>query len=390
MAYDDRSHSEDFWVERAAQTTGLETIGRHLRRLIGADTADRRPDYGPYLLVMTLVSVDIFVLPVIGYLQTGRYLTLANPAELLILPAWLIVTWSLLRLRRLYWRTVETLPDPDPEISSVSETSRRHIQPIIRRLIPSGAGTSFETIFPTHQKVGLLLLGWGYHVGWILTDPSAGSYVMATAGELVAILKFGVIIPLFYYPIGVEFLTMFLAIHILLPYRISRQGLIDFEDMYGYGGLRSVGHLSRSSTVHFFGLLSLYAGFLTIAKGVSTNEIAHQAFILTGTFVGAVLFFIPVVWVGFHMQSLKYAKINAIVDQTKMLGPDNHAFPETRVASPTDAIEYTHEYVRLSVVKEMKDYPIDVFALRDFFYALPIPFAINVLTAYLQNNLLTF
>jgi|GEM_PF-2578256 len=388
MAYDGRRHSEDFWVERAALATGLETIGEHLWRLTGADTADQSADYGPYLLVTVLVSIDIFVLPAIGYLQTGRYLTLANPAELLILPAWLLVTWSILRLRRLYWQTVNTLPDPDTEISSVSETSRQRIQPIIGRLFPSEEGKSFKTVFPTRQKIGLLLLGWGYHVSWILTDPTAGSYVVATAGEIVAVLKFGVVIPLFYYPIGVELLAMILTIHVLLPYRISSQGLIDFEDMYGYGGLRSVGNLSRSSTVHFLGLLSLYAGFLTLTRGVSTTEIAHRAFIIAGTLIGVVLFFVPVLWVGFHMQSLKYAKIKAIVDQTKTLGPDDHTFPETRADSPTDAIEYTHEHVRLSVVKEMKDYPVDIFALRDFLYALPIPFAINVVTAYLQANLL--
>lgn len=390
MAYNDGSHSADFWVERVALATGLETVGERLWQLVGTNTDNQEANYGPYLLVTVLVSLDIFVLPAIGYLQTGRYLTLANPAELVILPAWLLVTWSILRLRRLYWRTVETLPDPDPDISSVSETSRQRIQPIIGRVFPSEQGEAFETVFPRRQKIGLLVLGWGYHVGWILTDPTAGSYVVATAGELVAVLKFGVIIPLFYYPIGVEFLTMFLAIHLLLPYRICNQGLIDFEDMYGYGGLRSVGNLSRSSTVHFFGLLSLYAAFLTLTRGVSTAEIAHQAFIIAGTLAGVVLFFVPILWVGFHMQSLKYAKIKAIVDKTKMLGPDDHTFPETEVASPTDAIRYTHEHTRLSVVREMKDYPIDVFALRDFCYALPIPFAVNIVTAYLQTNLLPF
>lgn len=390
MAYDDRSQSEDFWVERAALATGLDSIGAHLWRLAGADTDDQRTGYGPYILVTILVSIDIFLLPAIGYLQTAQYLTLANPAELLLLPAWLLVTWSILRLRRLHNQTVADLPDPDPDVESRTGASGQRLQPIIDRLFPSDDEKSFQSVFPIRQKVALLLLGWGYHVGWILTDPTAGRYVAATAGELVAVLKFGVVIPLFYYPLGVELLTMFLAIHVLLPYRISTQDLIDFEDMYGYGGLRPVGELSRSSTIHFLGLLSLYAGFLTVTKGVSTAELAHQAFILTGTLVGVVLFFIPILWVGFHMQSLKYAKIEAIVEQTKSIGADGCTFPETQADSFTDAITYTHEYVRLSVVREMKHYPMDVFALRDFVSALPLPFVLNVVTAYLQNNFLTF
>lgn len=389
MAVGGGEFGDRFWLERAATATGFDALGA---RMFGRDRPDGDVGYGPYLLVTVLATIDVLILPALGYVQTGSFITLENPGDLVILPTWLLVTWSILKLKRRYHETVaelDDLPETDEEVDVSGTDSRGRVQPIVGLLFPDQDGQSFDPIFPTRQKVLLLLLGWAYHVSWFLTDPTAGDYVVATSGELVAALKFGVVYPLFYYPIGVEFLTLFLSIHLLLPYRITQQNRIDFSDPHGFGGLRPVGNLARSSAVHYLLLLSLYVGFVSLAKGVTTGEAAHMTLIVAGTAIGIVLFFVPVLWVGFHMQSLKHAKINAIAERVEELGSDDHAFPETRAESTSDASVYTHEYARLSVVKEMNDYPVDIFAVRDFVYALPAPFIINLVTTYVTNNVLT-
>jgi len=338
------------------------------------------PRLALYLFVGTLVSIDVFFLDFVGYLQTGRFLFAEQPGEWILLPGWLLVVWIILRLRRLYESTIQNLPEQsDPDISAIETDRQTWTDDLLAWLGVSKTAAdkehaNLESMYSRRLTVAILLAGWLFHFSWWVFDPAAGQTVTQIAGREVALAKFFGVYPIFYYPIGAEFVSLYIGIHALTPFKIRRARLIDFTDPHGFGGLQSVGNLLKHSTISYFLLLSLFASFLTLARGTGVTNPFNLSFIVGGSVFGIALFYAPVYWLHVHMSTAKNEKIDAIAREIRTAGTDDRMFPNTQADSTSTVLEYTHDHIRLTRVENTKEFPTNLSMIQKVMFSLVLPY----------------
>ncbi|MUV60670.1 hypothetical protein [Halobacterium sp. CBA1126] len=386
------SEYRDTWLEAAARATRADRLGSRINETFGPEQGGW-PDVevGAFVLMTAVVVVFGLLLPFYGYFQTGSFLPLAELNYVLLLPGWELVVWSTFRLRRLYADAVNRLPgSADIKSRDATEELGDLYRSLTVRFAPGeSTGGQFFPIFPQEGKVALLLAGVGYHFTWLFTDPTAGAAVRAHAGEFVMWVQMYVLVPFVFYPIGAELLAMLLGAAFLLPVRIRRAELINFQDPTGYGELKPVGTLSREASLHYLLVLSTFFAWVAIGDGQSVWDPAQLLLLLSGIVLGLVLFVWPIVQVGSHMKRMKARKLAAIHETMASIGQDDQRFPDARSTSSEEITRYLQEYARMSTVRDMHDYPVDVAAVQSVMLALPTPLLVNLFTTYLTSRVVT-
>ncbi|WP_338729342.1 hypothetical protein [Haladaptatus sp. DJG-WS-42] len=360
------------WIRWFARKTKCDRVAT---RLFGETT------YGPFLFILLIVLLDGPLLSLVGAIQTSEVLLAENPGEWVLLLAWPFVVWLILRLETRYADTVAELPETERDLLTGPAPTRNRVLAFLGVPVSasSKAEANLDTIAPSKVKIGALTCGLLFHGSWLLFDPGAGQFVTETAGPLVATVKFYGIYPLIYYPLGAEFLALYLGIHVILPFKIRQARLFDFSDPQGFAGLEPAGELVKSTSNYFLLLVTIFAVFQTVARGTGLSNAFPTTLIVAGMGVGLVLFFAPVFWLNAYMQEAKRQKIEAIATQIRASGPDDEMFPYKKLGTPENAGEYTHRFIQLQRVEHTNEYPVDFSILQEFLLALVLPYALSKL-----------
>lgn len=378
---------ERLWIEIIAKETNLETLGK---KVFG------RPGLGPYLVVLALYLFDALFLQYFVYLHSGFIGPIENPITLVILPAWLFAVWVARRLKFRYHDVVEQLPEPDPVIVKDKETSARTDRLLQAVGVPYESGTvspaAFDRTIPKRLRVLVFAVAVLVHflwlIGTVVYTPANWAWMLETWGRPITYLRMGLVLPFGYYIIVSELVSMFLAVHFVLPGEIIGSGRLNFGDPLGYAGLRPVGRLIKRSTVYYVIGLSTFGTFFTFNNAVLNPTIPFLLTII-GTALATLMFFGPVYWLHRYMKAAKEAKMEDIAGTVRERGPDTDdgMFPETFVETPDHVSEYTHEYIRMRKVEDTAEYPVDVAIVQEVLLILILPFLAHVSSIYVFEHL---
>ncbi|MFB6103738.1 MAG: hypothetical protein ABEJ57_01450 [Halobacteriaceae archaeon] len=381
------ARSERLWIERIADALGLEALGRRMTGLDGL---------GIYLLVLVLWGLDSGVLGYFAYRHSGFLWITENPISGIALPGYLFVVWAARRLKRRYHSVTDSLPTADDVVADhqmgVGWTDRLLRAVGVPYTDEGIADQAFDRSIPPRLRAIVFAVALLFHVTWVGLSlryaPENWTFMLETWGLPITLIRQGLIIPFGYYLISSELVSMVLAVHVVLPFEIRSSGRIDFEDPYGYAGLRPVGGLVKSSTLYYVVGLSFFAVFFTFSEGVRNQTIA-STLTLIGTGLAIVLFVAPVYWLHRYMRAAKEAKIETIAGTVREIGPDNddRMFPDTHVETPDHADEYTHEYIRLQQVQSTAEYPVDIAILQETIFVLVLPYLAHISSIFVFEHL---
>lgn len=365
-----------FWIERVSSTLGFDYF-----------STDNR-NYGPAVLLGVTALIDVFVLSLARSPESGR-LFINNPGAVPLILGWPLVVLVMMRLRDDYVSVVDSLPDPIHLPEGEYDRPRSVSIALLDRIgLISTEDGGFYPIFPNRHKVGIWILAAGFfHLLWITFEPPGG--VVSPESQLFPFqwaLKFYVFIPLTYYVGATEFVSLFLGIHLLLPFRIRQAELIDFDDHLLYGGLRPVGKLLRTSAIAYLLLVSLLIAFLVQPGGVELSARFPLFIVSSATVFGALLFFAPIWWIHRHMKSAKESKIHSIAQHIRgEFPPDDELITNIDFEDLEEPLQYGHEYRRLTHVENMHEYPVDISLIQEFLLILLLPYFASISSTVVVN-----
>ncbi|SDX88073.1 hypothetical protein [Halobellus clavatus] len=369
----------DLWIERGSASFGFDRLSA---RLFDSTRA------GPYLLIGAVVLVHLPLLSVVGWLQTGVLSIAVNPGEVFQVIAWPAVVWITLRTKATYETAINDLPDaddPDTEALDLEGSiSERLLDLIGIPAAPSGkANAGLEVLAHARVRYAVLSIGLALYGVQLLTN-FAGLVgpVAALTGRPVALVRFTVVIPFVLYPIGAEFLTVVIGALVVLPFKIERASLIDFSDPHGFAGLSPAGTLFKNVAVSYFILLTLFALFQTVATGTSPTDLSSSVLLLTGVALGVALFVGPMARIKSYLASAKAAKIDALAEAVRRVGSTDELFPYAEPESIDDTSQYTYNHIRMQRVQSTSELPLNFGMLREFLFALFLPYASSVVFEY--------
>lgn len=376
---------DDIWIERIPRRLGFDSLSD---RLTGSTK------WAPYAFIITAIGIHLPLLSVVGWLRTGTLSIEANPGELFQILAWPAVVWILIRTKRKYATTIADLPDAIDEDVRTLDVGSGTFGWLLSLLgvprDPTGkADARIGEIAPSKVRYGLLCAGWAFY-GWqLITDPSGlVGPVAEMTGPIVATIRFYLIIPLVLYPIGVEFLTVIVGALVLLPFKIRRARLVDFSDPHGFAGLAPSGEMFKSVAVSYFVLLTVFMMFQTVAVGASPTDQFSLVLLVAGLLVGLVLFFGPMLWVKSFVATAKEAKIEALADRSREVGPTEDIFPYAEPESVDDANQYTYNHIRMQRVEMTSEFPTDFAMIQEVLFALLLPYVTSLAFDFALQNAL--
>lgn len=379
--------TNQLWIERVSTALRFDELGSALFD---------RSGLGPYLFILVIMFVDIPILSTLRYLETGYHPFLANPGVILIPIGLLYGIWGARRLRNQFEEAVEESVIKDGVTDRFPKTLSVPWRWLLRLGTHHGdtevGREQLEEIISLRFKVLLLLVGWGIHLSWILLNPNALPLIIDVEGPVIGPIKFFFIIPLFYYPIGVEFIATYIGIIILLPLKIRSTGLINFQDPLDFGGLQPIGDLIQSATLYYFLGATAYILLSALPTLVGKAPVDPVIGIVTTTIIfgsiilGISLFFFPIFIIHKHMKTSKHQKLRIIAREVEEYGGDDDTmmFPETPAPnSADDAHFYTHHFIKIMKVKDTREFPIDVSHIREIIIAAFIPYIAHVTVTFL-------
>lgn len=370
------------WLERAATRLGFDRLAARLNY----------PRMGPLLFVVAAILIHLPGLSILGWLQTGTLSFAANPGEMFQVVAWPVVAWILLRTKTRYQSALNDLPEAiDSDLTDLDVEG-----PFLNRLVtvlgvpeaPTGKEDADLEIL-VHPRVRYAILGLGLAVYWVqlLTNPaSLIGPVAALTGEVVAVIRFYVIIPFVLYPIAAEFLAVVVGSLVLLPFKIERAKLLDFSDPHGYAGLVPAGTLFKSVAVSYFVLLTLFAVFQTVAAGTTPTDLFSSGLLVAGLAVGLGLFFGPMLWIKSYLAAAKEAKIDALAEASRAVGSTQELFPYAEPESTDSASKHTYNHIRMQRVQSTSELPIEFAMLQEILFALILPYVTSLLFDYVLQS----
>ncbi|HKJ58339.1 MAG TPA: hypothetical protein VKA37_03845, partial [Halobacteriales archaeon] len=223
-----RDGAATFWVERSARALGFDRLAESL---LG------EADYAPYLYVLTVLFLDVPVVNTINYYR-GYDSLMTSPwwgwpgVIWWLIPA--VVVLSVYFLRTLRDRYDRALDDVGRQATGPT------VDPALSR------GLQYST----------LLLGLVVFAVWLTT---AVGPILEEVGPLVGALKWLVVVPLVYVPIGTDLTAAYVHVQLVLPRRVRAAGVaLDFSDPRRLGGMYPLGRTMRFAAAATFVALTLY------------------------------------------------------------------------------------------------------------------------------------
>lgn len=195
--------------------------------------------YGPYVLVGVALFAEFVVFDGYNHFIADQLSWVNDPVSVMMVPLIVIAVFGVRYMADEYADAVAELRvDERPDVD---------------------AHTTFEQMFPWRTKLGIYVVGMGlYYVNLFFVVTLAQEF--AIEGVVVGVGQEFVLAPLVYVPLMIDFVLVFVAIHVLLPRRIVNTDLsLFFYDPRNMGGLALVGELlKRSYYVYTAGLLTYF------------------------------------------------------------------------------------------------------------------------------------
>lgn len=359
-----------------------------MERLAGKLTGN--PRNGPYLFVLMVSVSDVYGLSLVGALETGRIRFVADPGTNLIVPGALLLTVSILRLHRKYEEAVSEMPSPDPDVERRVDARANVWDRLLRRfgILPTFRPQSGpRDLVPRRLRWGVYGTSLIIYGAWLASNPAGPAALEALTGPAVAAVKVLLLQPFFYYLLVAEFGALLLCVHVLFPFAVRRDALINFADPHGLGGLAPIARLLKISTFQYYLLLTVYGLFIGTAI-VSLLEPFPLFVLIAGSTVGALLFLAPSYWLQTHVSRSKELKIEVLAEDLSAAGPafDDGIPPD--IAFDGDSVgEYVHEYLRIEKVRSTQVNPIDGSAIGELIVAFVTPIATHLASTFVLQSL---
>lgn len=372
------------WIDRYAERTGVADVADR----IGAGT------FAPHLFVTLVWGLEKGAVFVTDSVEVTPVWMAGKGFELAGL---LLVASTAVGLAVRY----DALADDVEAYGSVPDVDSDDIElvdRVLRRLDAAVITATWRTDeewtdYPAPPRLRWVLLGCGLllHAIYLFALGNVDN-VLSAEGLLKGGLSFFVIIPLVYYPIIAEFVAIIANVHLAFPARIRSGRLLDFEDISGYGGLRSVGALIETGGHRYVAGLIIYM-LLTITTGVQTGAMSGNAemiavdtiYLVVGTLVGVFLFFYPVFSLHRFMAHQKGARLHAIANEVSQLEGDGTTFPDVDPETPDVATQYMQHFMNMNVVKEMHEYPVKLQQVTSIVTGFMIPYALEYGSEYVLS-----
>lgn len=381
---DSRISVNDLWIERVPQILGFTSVSERI---------NKNPRWGSYIFIIIVVGVHIPMLSAVGWLQTGILSIEENPGEIFQVVAWPAVVWIMFRIKNKYEETIQKLPESkDNDIQQLNTewwVTNRFLTAAGVPANPSGILDVEINKITTYQvKYTILFISLAFYVLQLLTSHSdLVGPVISLTGPIVAAIRFYLIIPFILLPISVEFVSIIIGTLILLPFRIRRAKLIDFSDPHGSAGLAPAGEIFKNVSVSYFIILTLFVMFQSVAVGASATDQLSAPIVIAGLVFGLMIFIGPMMWLKSFVTAAKKAKIEALAEHSRAIGPTQELFPYAEPESVDEANQYTYNHIRMQRVERTREFPVNMGMLQQVLFALILPYITSLAFDFLLQNL---
>lgn len=344
----------NLWIERLPVRLGFER---------GARMVTGREGLGSYLFVTFVVGIDIAASIAAMVLYDHTPPLLLNPFWLLLPIGLLLAVWSARMMQKWY----------DSMIKKID----------IEQRATSFEATEFNEILPSRVRTIVYLLAiLFYAIGWA---SSGIGVILSTIGPIIGFLKWGVLVPLVYLPIVIEWGVMILGIHLILPRQVRNSEFeLDFSDPLNFGGMYEFGALLKYSYYMYVGALLLFLLWRygeALTGQIVQTPYAEPTMVHTAQFAAA-----WILGVGFlchslyvfhaHMSTAKEKKLEEINQRIRDLGDDSYSLPETD-PDPELVDRVRFEYEQMQFVKETREFPIGFSMSSQILFSALLPVLIE-------------
>lgn len=374
----------DLWIERVPQILGFTRLSERI---------NKNSRWGTYLFIIAVVGVHVPVLSALGWFQTGILSMEENPGEVFQLVAWPATVWIMFRIKRKYEEATLKLPkSKDDDIQTLNTewwVTNRFLTAAGVPADPSGKrDVEIDKITTSQVKYTILFIFLSFYVFQLLTSHSElVGPVISLTGSVVAAVRFYLIIPFIFLPIAAELVSIIVGTLVLLPFRIRRAKLIDFSDPHGSAGLAPAGDMFKNVSVSYFIILTLFVMFQSVAVGASATDQLSAPIVAAGLMFGLMMFIGPMMWLKSFVAAAKEAKIEALAEQSRSIGPTQELFPYAEPESVDDANQYTYNHIRMQRVERTREFPINIGMLQEVLFALVLPYITSLAFDSLLQNL---
>lgn len=353
------SSQDDLWIERISKILKLNTVGEYL----GYE------NLGPYLFIWLFLIIDVPVLSTISYFYYGGgFPIVRNPFWILAVVLLTFTVWATMRVRDRYGSKVKKLNLPKKDEKAKKE---------------------FFEIYSRKVRYFFLISGIGFYFLWL----SFNFYSFLSIEGLVPFIgKFLLIIPFVYIPVGLEFASLFVGIHLSLPRKIRKFDIHpDFTDPERHGGFKPLGSLIKFSSQLYFGIIILYTMFFYSGPVFSSTPMGTtDIFFFIGAWVfGIIAYFVPLLWIHRFMVKKKEKKKRKIDKKMRDLGGENDfkSFPDGNPQNLDEMSEYVYYYLALDHVDQMNEYPFDLGMTQELLSVALIPITISLVNQFLLKGM---
>lgn len=362
---------DPLWIEHLASAVGLDRVTE---------------GYAPHLLVALVWSFDHLLSAVTGAEAFSLVVVALALVELvgLLLVASTVVTladdYVAVAAQVSEYSPLEPIDDLDLDLA---EHLFRWLDTVwIRAVGTSGSGWKTQSA-PTRLRRTLYACGLGLHATYLFVLGNVDT-VFATYGPVHGGISFFVIIPFVYYPILAEFVAVVVTVSAGLPSRIRTERLLNFEDPFGYAGLRRVGTLVETTGRRYAAGLVLYT-LLTVGRGYRMNALAGNQsvvyvdllYLLVGTLVGLVLFSYPLFALHSFTSLRKEYRLESIANRVSDVDGDGRFFPEVQSSELETKATYMQEFMNLNVVRDTHEYPVNGWQVTNVLTGFILPYLIQ-------------
>lgn len=237
-----------------------------------------------------------------------------------------------------------------------------------------------------YLRLGFILgaAGWWAFALFIVTPAEA-----IRIGGPLALVTGLIIIPFGYVPVAIQFLTSYLGVVVLFPWRIIRSDLQPyFPDPEQVGGLRPVGELIKSTYYLLMVGLVVFAlrAYLPHITTLFASEGDPPGIVYNLMFTS--IWIVSVITVAYGILSLHLFLRRKKRETLKRLDEQarNHydaPWDIQKFREPTDTTEYHRLRQRIEHVKQTKEYPGTFSMWSQLLLGLVIPKAVQLLLAQL-------
>jgi uncharacterized membrane protein YciS (DUF1049 family) len=388
-----RTLEGELWIDKLSRFTYCDKISLKLFN-------DKK--YGPYILILFIFLITDPILQLIGYLRFGWTIYHLTPFNFILLYGGLFFgIWAIRRYVK-YYNNMNKNLKKNKVTSSIFLL--KPITPKYLKFIILIIG-----IFMISCRIGIDLINT-LQTSSIIGNPEFNVQTMFSQDWY-----HGIILSFVYYfvyvPIIVEFVTLFLSIHLYFPIRFNRlikgfNSLVDkyntrlssvdndedreyihriiyknfinlnYSDPHLFCGLKPLGDLFlESSGLYFIGVT-----FFIFATVFSPWRIGlfSALFFIGAIFLGFFLFFMPQISIHNYMKKMKKKKLEEIDKMMRNEGSDIEGALKTEPFNIKDAVQYIHRYVQYNHANKLREYPFDITTIRDLILTAIIPISSEV------------